>query len=240
MNHMEALESTLRDLLNAPGAHEKLFDSTVNPIKDVDSGVLQSAGFDYKEDGVQKRIQLNIPPSRFGISPDDDVAASKRKYIEAILRSMKTRTADSQDLLKNFDLTHKLTKRADAQKKLTALRKFLPKLNVTKATMQYCALMTSLANSAQYQSIEAKLKFALRTGGYENIVPVFQLALTLPLENACCERGFSAMNDIKTAKGNKLDKPLFPLMLLAMYGKTHNFDFAKLGVLMASTWEYSD
>ena len=61
--------------------------------------------------------------------------------------------------------------------------------------MQYCALMTSLANSAQYQSIEAKLKFALRTGGYENIVPVFQLALTLPLDNACCERGFSAMID---------------------------------------------
>ena len=147
----------------------------------VNSEVLQSAGFDYQEDGVQKHIQLNIPPSRFGISPDDDVAASKRKYIEAILRSMKTRTADSQDLLKNFDLTHKLTKRADGQKKLTALRKFLPKLNVTKATMQYCALMTSLANSAQYHSIEAKLKFALRTGGYEHIVPVFQLALTLPL-----------------------------------------------------------
>ena len=166
----------MRDLLNAPGAHEKLFDSTFNPIKDVDSEVLQSAGFDYQEDGVQKRIQLNIPPSRFGISPDDDVAASKRKYVQAILMSMKTRTADSQDLLKSFDLTHKLTKRADAQKKLTALRKFLPKLNVTKATMQYCALMTSLANSAQYQSIEAKLKFALRTGGYENIVPVFQLA----------------------------------------------------------------
>ena len=106
--------------------------------------------------------------------------------------------------------------------------------------MQYCALMTSLANSAQYQSIEAKLKFALRTGGYENIVPVFQLALTLPLDNACCERGFSAMNDIKTAKRNKLDKPLFPLMLVAMYGKTHNFDFAKLGVIIVSTWGYND
>ena len=144
---------------------------------------------------------------------------------------MKTRTSDSQNLLKNFDLTHKLTRRADAEKKLTALRKFLPNLDVTAATMQYCALMTSLSNSAQYQSIEAKLTFALRTGGYQDIVPVFQLALTLPLDNACCERGFSAMNDIKTAKRNKLDKPLFPLMLLAMYAKTHNFDFAKLGVL---------
>ena len=54
-------------------------------LLNVDSGVLQLAGFDYQEDGVQKRIQLNIPPSLFGISPDDDVAASKRKYIQAIL-----------------------------------------------------------------------------------------------------------------------------------------------------------
>ena len=71
-------------------------------------------------------------------------------------------------------------------------------------------------------------------------MPVFQLALTLPFDNACCEQGFPAMNDIKAAKRNKLDKVLFALKLLAMYGKTHNFDFAKLGVLMASTWEYSD
>ena len=56
MNHMEALQTTLQDLLNAPGVHEKLFDSTFNPIKDVDTGVLQSAGFDYQEDEVQKRI----------------------------------------------------------------------------------------------------------------------------------------------------------------------------------------
>ena len=58
---------------------------------------------------------------------------------------------------------------------------------------------------------------------------VFQLALGLSLDN-----------DIKTAKRNKLDDPLFALMLLAMYGKTHNFDFTKLGVLMASTWRYND
>ena len=66
-------------------------------------------------------------------------------------------------------------------------------------------------------------------------MPVFQLALTLPLDNACCERGFSAMNDIISAKRNKLDKVLLALKLLAMYGKTHNFDFVKLEILMALT-----
>ena len=45
-------------------------------------------------------------------------------------------------------------------------------------------------------------------------------------------------NDIKTAKRNKLDKPLFPLMLLGMRGDTFNFDYADLGVKIASTWTY--
>ena len=43
------------------------------------------------------------------------------------------------------------------------------------------------------------------------------------------------MNDIKTSKRNKLNKPLFPLMLL---GRTFNFDYADLGVKIASTWTY--
>eukprot|EP00493_Phyllostaurus_siculus_P001065 UN01072 len=98
--------------------------------------------------------------------------------------------------------------------------------------------MTSLSTSVKYQSIEATLKFALRTGGYQDIVAVFQLALTLPLDNACCERRFSAINGIKTAKHNWLDKPLFALMLLAIYRKPHALDFAKLGVSIALTWGY--
>ena len=76
---------------------------------------------------------------------------------------MKSRTVDSQDLLKNFCLAHKLTSLADAQNKLTAFRKFLQKPYVSKAGMQYSAPMISLGDSAQYQSIGAKLNllFAL-------------------------------------------------------------------------------
>ena len=50
----------------------------------------------------------------------------------------------------------------------------------------------------------SKAEFSLRAGGYEDIVPVFQLALTLPIDNACYEREFPAMNDIKTAKATNL------------------------------------
>ena len=103
---------------------------------------------------------------------------------------------------------------------------------------QYLALITSLGNSPAHASILSKLQFAIRTGGHEKIIPVFQLALCLPLDNACCERGFSTMNDIKTSKRNKLDKPLFPLMLLGMHGGTFQFDYADLGVKIASTWTY--
>ena len=44
------------------------------------------------------------------ISLDDNIAAFKRMYIQAILRSM---NADSHDPLKNFDYTLKLTDRAE-------------------------------------------------------------------------------------------------------------------------------
>ena len=95
--------------------------------------------------------------------------------------------------------------------------------------------MTSIGENDQYSTIDSKLRFAVLTGGYEEIVPVFQLALCLPLDNACCERGFSIMNDIKTNKHDKLQKPLFALMLLAKYGKAFDFDYPKLGNLIATT-----
>ena len=82
----------------------------------------------------------------------------------------------------------------------------------------------------------------LQTGGvqYEAIVAMFQLSLCLSLDNACCERGFSAMNGIKTAKRNKLDKSLFLLMLLAMHGNSFKSNYEKMGVAMAATWAYND
>ena len=33
----------------------------------------------WAEGDVLNRVKMNIPPFRFGISPDDDVNASKRK-----------------------------------------------------------------------------------------------------------------------------------------------------------------
>ena len=70
--------------------------------------------------------------------------------------------------------------------------------------------------------------------GYKSLRPVYVLALCLPLDNAACERGFSIMNEIKTAKRSRLNKPLLPLMFIAIY-KDFKYNFAELGSLIADT-----
>ena len=72
----------------------------------------------------------------------------------------------------NFDLTHKITRRKEAEVKLKSLKTFIPDLDVPTATQKYLALITSLGNSPDHSSIISKLQFANRTGGYENIIPV--------------------------------------------------------------------
>ena len=69
----------------------------------------------------------------------------------------------------------------------------------------------------------------MQNDGYENVRPVFVHSLSLPLDNTACERGFPVMNEIKTAKRNELDKPLFPLMLIGIY-RDFKYDYADLGV----------
>ena len=78
----------------------------------------------------------------------------------------------------------------------------------------------------------------LKNDDYKALLPVFVLSIYLPLDNAACERGFSVMNEIKTAKRNKLDKPLNPLMLIGIY-KDFVFDYSELGVRIADTWTYN-
>lgn len=54
-----------------------------------------------------------------------------------------------------------------------------------------------------------------------------------------CERGFSTMNDIKTDTRNRLRDILLDLMLIAMYGDKHEFDYEKLGEHVADKiWGY--
>ena len=107
---------------------------------------------------------------------------------------MKSRTVDSQDLWKNFCLAHKLTSRVDAQNKLSKV--------FAKAIYNEGCYAIFRANdiTRRFRTISeywGKAESALRTGRYEGIVPVFT-------DNACYDRGFSAMNDLKTAKATNL------------------------------------
>ena len=72
---------------------------------------------------------------------------------------MKRRTANAAEVLKNFDLTHKITRRKEAEVKLKSLKRFIPDLDVPAATQQYLALITSLGNSPEHSSIISNLLF---------------------------------------------------------------------------------
>ena len=61
----------------------------------------------------------------------------------------------------------------------------------------------------------------------------------LPYATADCERGFSVMDFIKSDVRNRLGNILYDLMLIAMYGSDHEFDYTTLGAHVAKeVWGY--
>ena len=161
----------------------------------------------------------------------------KKKYLKAVLKELNERTNGLRELLKCYDITHKRQGRDVVKTKLEKLKYFLPNLDVEQALEEHTSLMSAVGNNTAYGTILQKTRYMLQNEGYKALLPIFVLSLCLPLDNAACERGFSVMNDIKTAKRNKLEKPLFPLMLIGIY-KDFNYDYADLGVRIAATWSY--
>ena len=70
-------------------------------------------------------------------------------------------------------------------------------------------------------------------GDYKLLYRLYSILVVLPYSTAECERGFSTMNDIKTDTRNRLGNILIDLMLIAMYGDEHNFDYETLGAQVA-------
>ena len=87
--HIKTLIRTLESLKATPGECETLFMENFSPQYEQDSGKLVLAGFDYTsfQDNIE-RIELVIPKSCFGIVPDNDVKASKLKYINCIITEL--------------------------------------------------------------------------------------------------------------------------------------------------------
>jgi len=139
--HMETLIATLESLKTTHGECETLFMENFSPQYDQDSGKLVLAGFDYtsSQDNIE-RIELVIPKSRFGILPDDDVKASKLKYINCIITELDRRTQGFRELLKCFDITHKKTSPTDDKAKLVKLKIFLPIIDVSETQSQYITM----------------------------------------------------------------------------------------------------
>ena len=159
--------------------------------------------------------------------------ASKKKYIDCIIKELGSRTKNMNKILKCFDVTHKSLTDAKVQERLRKLRTFLPNLDVESCILEHKEL--KLAMKDTQHTILSQVQYMYRNHGYKSLRPVYVLALCLPLDNAACERGFSVMNEIKTAKRNRLEKPLLPLTFIAIY-KDFKYNFAKLGCLIADTW----
>ena len=98
------------------------------------------------------------------------------------------------------------------------MKKFLLKLDPVATDFQYQMLTKTLNETFNCSTFLEKVQNSKRTGGYENLLPVFVLALILPLENATSEGGFFVMNNIKNKKKRARlgEQILFDLLLLAI------------------------
>ena len=94
--------------------------------------------------------------------------------------------------------------------------------DIEKAGNEFTAFQIILATFTEKRSIEENLQL-IREKDWPNIEMIFMGSLSLPLDNAMSERGFSTINDIKTSKRNKLMDALFALMLLSIYEKGFRF-----------------
>jgi len=74
---------------------------------------------------------------------------------------------------------------------------------------------------------------------YNLLYRLYSILVALPYATAECERGFSLMNDIKSDVRNRIGNSLIDLMLIAMYGDEHEFDYDILGEYVAENiWHY--
>ena len=74
---------------------------------------------------------------------------------------------------------------------------------------------------------------------YKLLYRLYSILVVLPYSTAESERGFSTMNDIKTDTRNRLGNILIDMMLIAMYGDEHNFDYETLDAQVADEiWHY--
>ena len=119
------------------------------------------------------------------------------------------------NILKCFDVTHKSLADAQVEERFRKLRTFLPELDIESCILEHKAL--KLAMEDTQHTILSQAQYMYQNPGYKSLRPVYVLALCLPLDSAACERGFSVMNEIKTSKRNRLNKPSLPLMFIAIH-----------------------
>ena len=161
----------------------------------------------------------------------------KKKMIREILKDLNQRFAGFQQNVCGFQMVHQKQNLVTLRKNLAFVTPYLNHFgfDIDKAGNEFTAFQIISSNQSVKRSIEENLSI-IQQKSWDNLELISMGALCLPLDNAASERGFSEMNDIKTAKRNKLMDPLFALMLISIYGNEFEFDYVDLGLQIASTW----
>ena len=88
-------------------------------------------------------------------------------------------------------------------------------------------------------SVDALVHLNLLQEEYPLTFTLYSILVVLPYSTAECERGFSLMNDIKSGVRNRIGNSFIDLMLIAMYGNEHDFDYDVLGAYVAENiWKF--
>ena len=87
--------------------------------------------------------------------------------------------------------------------------------------------------------VDALEHLATVRADYNLLYRLYSNLMALLYATAECECGFSTMNDIKSDVRNRIGNSLIDLMLIAMYGDEHEFDYEILGEYVAENiWHY--
>lgn len=180
------------------------------------------------------------------------VESAMQTFINNLIENMKKRFPDDSisvvsafDALAMRDLSFVPTSQIDAygSDKLDVLLDYyskprgvpeVPEIVDAKATRAEYSLLKPLVLQQRYLrdklAVLWKIIFECHKEQFQNLLKLASIALTLPVQTAICERGFSCQNNIKTAHRNRLNESsLQTLMTISIEGPPlRSFDAAKV------------
>ena len=215
LNILKKQKSALLALKNEPGISEQTFNSlltvTTNPAP---QRWTQSMGHHVPQTWSIYGHKLAVTPHLV-----DLVEKAKIVYIDTVVSDLEERFVDMNLQVSKLDMFHNLTKISvqEIQEGSRVLSE-LYHVNATKLENEIKSARAIVDATNQtfstFQELAHFLLTELPKDMYELMHKFLSIVLVLPFSPADCERAFSAMNAIKSAKRNWLGDILRVLMMI--------------------------